>query len=85
MVTPSKLNTTLMVGVGRRAFDFHIGRVKQAPSWMQSLGLEWLFRLIQEPRNIVETLFNQQPKVPLPPPLQLMLGIKKANLISAEK
>ncbi len=33
---------TLMVGVGA-AFDFHSGRVKQAPRWMQRSGLEWLF------------------------------------------
>ena len=34
------------------AFDFHAGRMKTAPGWMQRLGLEWLFRLIQEPRRL---------------------------------
>jgi len=34
------------------AFDFHAGAVPQSPAWMQRRGLEWLFRLIQEPRRL---------------------------------
>jgi N-acetylglucosaminyldiphosphoundecaprenol N-acetyl-beta-D-mannosaminyltransferase len=34
------------------AFDFHIGAIKQAPNWIQRSGLEWLFRLIIEPRRL---------------------------------
>jgi exopolysaccharide biosynthesis WecB/TagA/CpsF family protein len=34
------------------AFDFHAGVLRQAPSWMQARGLEWLFRLIMEPRRL---------------------------------
>lgn len=34
------------------AFDFHTGRVQQAPGWIQRLGLEWLFRLGMEPRRL---------------------------------
>jgi exopolysaccharide biosynthesis WecB/TagA/CpsF family protein len=34
------------------AFDFHAGRSRRAPTWMQQRGLEWLFRLIQEPRRL---------------------------------
>ena len=41
----------VMVGVGA-AFDFHAGRVRQAPRWMQDRGLEWLFRLLMEPRRL---------------------------------
>lgn len=40
-----------MLGVGA-AFDFHSGRVRQAPAWMQRLALEWLFRLMMEPRRL---------------------------------
>lgn len=40
-----------MLGVGA-AFDFHSGRVKQSPAWMQAAGLEWLFRLSMEPRRL---------------------------------
>jgi N-acetylglucosaminyldiphosphoundecaprenol N-acetyl-beta-D-mannosaminyltransferase len=41
----------VMVGVGA-AFDFHAGRVRQAPAWMQRNGLEWLFRLTSEPGRL---------------------------------
>ena len=34
------------------AFDFHAGTVPQAPPWMQNLGLEWLFRFLQEPGRL---------------------------------
>ncbi|MEM6612414.1 MAG: WecB/TagA/CpsF family glycosyltransferase [Cyanobacteria bacterium P01_C01_bin.72] len=34
------------------AFDFHAGTLPQAPRWMQDVGLEWLFRLIQEPKRL---------------------------------
>ncbi|BBH21834.1 UDP-N-acetyl-D-mannosaminuronic acid transferase [Paenibacillus baekrokdamisoli] len=34
------------------AFDFHAGILPQAPGWMQKRGLEWVFRLIQEPRRL---------------------------------
>jgi N-acetylglucosaminyldiphosphoundecaprenol N-acetyl-beta-D-mannosaminyltransferase len=40
-----------LIGVGA-AFDFHSGRKRQAPRWMQRSGLEWLFRLLSEPRRL---------------------------------
>ena len=40
-----------LLGVGA-AFDFLAGTKKQAPAWMQKAGLEWLFRLVQEPRRL---------------------------------
>lgn len=46
-----ELSGVVMVGVGA-AFDFHAGRVKQAPKWMQERGLEWLFRLLSEPKRL---------------------------------
>lgn len=45
-----KINAVMMA-VGA-AFDFHAGNLKQAPGWMQNTGLEWLFRLIQEPNRL---------------------------------
>jgi len=41
----------VMVGVGA-AFDFHAGTVRRAPKWMQERGLEWVFRLLSEPRRL---------------------------------
>jgi N-acetylglucosaminyldiphosphoundecaprenol N-acetyl-beta-D-mannosaminyltransferase len=47
----SRLAAPVLIGVGA-AFDFHAGRVRQAPRWIQRRGLEWLFRLYQEPRRL---------------------------------
>ena len=41
----------VMIGVGA-AFDFHAGTVQRAPAWMRDNGLEWLHRLISEPRRL---------------------------------
>jgi len=41
----------VFVGVGA-AFDFHASLVKQAPSWIQNIGMEWAFRVIMEPRRL---------------------------------
>lgn len=41
----------MMVGVGA-AFDFHAGRVRQAPPALQRAGLEWAFRLAVEPQRL---------------------------------
>ena len=46
-----QLDAPVLIGVGA-AFDFHAGLKKQAPHWMQKSGLEWLFRLISEPRRL---------------------------------
>jgi N-acetylglucosaminyldiphosphoundecaprenol N-acetyl-beta-D-mannosaminyltransferase len=46
-----ELDAALLVGVGA-AFDFHSGRVRQAPRWIRRIGLEWLFRLCMEPRRL---------------------------------
>ncbi|HVF29769.1 MAG TPA: WecB/TagA/CpsF family glycosyltransferase, partial [Pyrinomonadaceae bacterium] len=41
----------VMLGVGA-SFDFFAGNVKESPEWLGRLGLEWLFRLMQEPRRL---------------------------------
>lgn len=46
-----RLDAFATIGVGA-AFDFHAGLVRQAPRAVQRLGLEWLFRLSQEPRRL---------------------------------
>lgn len=45
------LEVSLMVGVGA-AFDFHTGAVKEAPHWLKRTGLQWVHRLLQEPRRL---------------------------------
>lgn len=41
----------LMVGVGA-GFDYFAGNIKRAPRWMQSRNLEWLYRLLQDPKRL---------------------------------
>ena len=41
----------VMIGVGA-GFDYHAGAIKRAPTWMQRLSLEWLYRLIQDPKRL---------------------------------
>jgi N-acetylglucosaminyldiphosphoundecaprenol N-acetyl-beta-D-mannosaminyltransferase len=47
-----RLEVPVMCGVGA-AFDFHSGRISQAPHWMQDRGLEWTYRIAQEPRRLL--------------------------------
>lgn len=55
-----KLPQTL-IGVGA-AFDFHSGAIKRAPIWMQKSGLEWLHRLLSEPRRLWRRYLVLAPK-----------------------
>jgi N-acetylglucosaminyldiphosphoundecaprenol N-acetyl-beta-D-mannosaminyltransferase len=55
-----ELDAGLLIGVGA-AFDFHAGRVRQAPRWVQRSGLEWLFRLCIEPRRLARRYFTTNP------------------------
>lgn len=41
----------VMIGVGA-GFDYHAGTIKRAPSWMQKASLEWLYRLMQDPKRL---------------------------------
>jgi N-acetylglucosaminyldiphosphoundecaprenol N-acetyl-beta-D-mannosaminyltransferase len=47
----SRLDAAALLAVGA-AFDFHAGRRRRAPRWMQRSGTEWLFRLVTEPRRL---------------------------------
>ena len=55
-----KLDVTLMAGVGA-AFDFHSGRVRQAPRWIQRSGLEWFYRMCCEPRRLARRYLVNNP------------------------
>lgn len=74
-----KLDVTLMVGVGA-AFDFHSGRVRQAPRWMQRSGLEWFYRLCSEPRRLWKRYLKNNPVFAFRIFLQLA-GLKKYPLL----
>ena len=73
-----QLDTTLMFGVGA-AFDFHSGRVRQAPRWIQRSGLEWFYRLCSEPRRLARRYLVNNPLFVLRIAGQL-LGLRKYSL-----
>lgn len=56
-----KLNVGLMIGVGA-AFDIHTGAIADAPEWMKNSGLQWLHRLIQEPRRLGKRYLVNNPR-----------------------
>jgi N-acetylglucosaminyldiphosphoundecaprenol N-acetyl-beta-D-mannosaminyltransferase len=70
-----RLDVPALIGVGA-AFDFHSGLIKQAPSWMQKSGLEWLFRLLTEPRRLWRRYFRNNPRFILLIVRQMM-GLKR--------
>ena len=55
-----RVDCKVMLGVGA-AFDFHTGRVRQAPRWMMRAGLEWFFRLCMEPRRLGPRYLRNNP------------------------
>ena len=55
------LDAPVLIGVGA-AFDFHAGLVPQAPPWIQRAGLEWAYRLVQEPRRLGRRYLRYNPR-----------------------
>jgi N-acetylglucosaminyldiphosphoundecaprenol N-acetyl-beta-D-mannosaminyltransferase len=70
-----RLTAKVMLSVGA-AFDFHTGRVKQAPPPLQQAGLEWAYRLVQEPRRLWRRYLHNNPMFVMLAMLQLA-GLKK--------
>ena len=56
-----RVEAPVMVAVGA-AFDFHAGRVSMAPAWMQDRGLEWIYRIAQEPRRLLPRYLIHNPR-----------------------
>jgi len=56
-----RLDAPVLVGVGA-AFDFHSGRIPQAPRWMQRAGMEWAYRLAREPRRLWRRYLRYNPR-----------------------
>jgi N-acetylglucosaminyldiphosphoundecaprenol N-acetyl-beta-D-mannosaminyltransferase len=55
-----RIRPTVAIGVGG-SLDFVAGTVKRAPAWMSRAGLEWLFRLVQEPRRMWRRYLVEDP------------------------
>jgi N-acetylglucosaminyldiphosphoundecaprenol N-acetyl-beta-D-mannosaminyltransferase len=56
-----RLPVKLMIGVGA-AFDINSGHLKDAPDWMKSVGLQWLFRMVMEPRRLAGRYLKNNPR-----------------------
>ena len=56
-----RLDAPVLIGVGA-AFDFHAGLVSQAPPLLQEAGLEWAYRLRQEPRRLWRRYLRYNPR-----------------------
>lgn len=54
----TKVNAIITIGA---AFDFHTDRVKKAPEWIQKIGFEWFYRLVQEPKRLFKRYFKTIP------------------------
>lgn len=74
-----RLQAPVLIGVGA-AFDFLAGAKPQAPKWIQRIGMEWLFRLLTEPRR----LWRRYASYPLFVLLAFaqILGIKQYPIVS---
>jgi len=57
----SRLEAPVLIGVGA-AFDFHAGLIPQSPALLQRAGLEWAFRLAQEPRRLWRRYARYNPR-----------------------
>lgn len=51
----------LMIGVGA-GFDYHAGNIERAPEWMQKCNLEWVYRLLQDPKRLFKRYWHTNTK-----------------------
>jgi len=70
-----RVHAPVLLGVGA-AFDFHTGRLRQAPHPIQRAGLEWAFRLVMEPRRLWRRYLYANPRFIVKAAAQL-LGLRR--------
>jgi N-acetylglucosaminyldiphosphoundecaprenol N-acetyl-beta-D-mannosaminyltransferase len=58
----AELAPMVLIGVGA-ALDVVAGKVKEAPHWMTRVGLEWFYRLVQEPRRLARRYLWDDPRI----------------------
>jgi N-acetylglucosaminyldiphosphoundecaprenol N-acetyl-beta-D-mannosaminyltransferase len=74
------LETRLMFGVGA-AFDFHTGRIRDCAGWIKRAGLQWLHRLVQDPKHLLWRYVRNNPAFLLRISLQLLIEYKRRSLV----
>ena len=55
-----RLQVPLLVGVGA-AFDYHTGRINDCSGWIKRAGLQWLHRLLQDPKRLWKRYLKNNP------------------------
>ena len=55
-----RLQVPLLIGVGA-AFDYHTGRIRDSSNWIKRAGLQWLHRLLQDPRRLWRRYLSNNP------------------------
>jgi N-acetylglucosaminyldiphosphoundecaprenol N-acetyl-beta-D-mannosaminyltransferase len=78
MATHRNHLTAVMLGVGA-SFDFFAGNVKESPAWLGRLGLEWLYRLAQEPQRLWRRYLILNPRFMWHALRQLLSSQRSAN------
>lgn len=56
-----RTNVHFLITVGA-AFDFHTGKVKKAPKWLQKIGMEWFYRMLKDPKRLFKRYFRVVPQ-----------------------
>ena len=57
----ARLGPAVAAGIGA-SLDFVIGRIARAPGWVSTAGLEWLYRLVREPRRLAHRYLVKDPR-----------------------
>lgn len=73
-----RLPVNLMVGVGA-AFDINSGNLKDAPGYLKKMGLQWLHRMVMEPKRLAKRYLTNNPKFIWLMSLQLT-GLRRYSL-----
>ncbi len=71
-----QLDVSLSISIGA-TIDFEAGNVKRAPKWMSEVGMEWLFRITQDPKRLVKRYWNDAISI-----IPIMKKYKKTRRIS---
>ncbi len=78
-----RLNTRLMFGVGA-AFDYHTGRIRDCDAWVKRAGLQWLHRLLQDPRRLWKRYARNNPAFLWRIALQMLAGRRSPHVSPAQ-
>ena len=77
------LDTRLMFGVGA-AFDFHTGRIRDCAEWIKHAGLQWLHRLLQDPKRLWRRYLRNNPAFLWRIALQFLVSGRRGHAVGLQ-